>query len=82
MVRALPDKKAHSDRKKGTEPKENKSKVKRNTADNDSPSARKKYFKELPGGILPKNGNPKPDDVNKNDEVKVLLEHEKKVTAE
>ncbi len=79
MVRAIPGKKAHSDRKKGTEPKDNKNKVKQNTVNNDSPSARKKYFKELPGGILSKNGNPKPDDVSKNDEVKLLLEHEKRL---
>jgi hypothetical protein len=79
MVRALPDKKAHSDRKKGTEPKENKNKVKQKTVDNDPPQARKKYFKELPGGILPKSGNPKPDNVNEKDEAKVLLALEKRL---
>ncbi len=79
MVRALPDKKAHSDRKKGTEPRDSKNKVKQNTVANDSPSVRKKYFKELPGGILPKNGNPKSDNVNENDDAKVLLELEKRL---
>jgi hypothetical protein len=77
MVRAQPEKKAQSDRKKGTEPRNSKSKVNMNTENTDSPSARKKYFKELPDGILPKTGNPKPDDVN--DEVKVLREHEKQL---
>jgi hypothetical protein len=47
--------------------------------DDDSPSVRKKYFKELPGGILPKNGNPKPDNVNDNDEAMVLLALEKRL---
>jgi hypothetical protein len=79
MVRALPVKTAHSDKKKGTEPRDSKNKVKQNPVDTDSPSARKKYFKELPGGVLPKNGNPKPDEVNNNDEAKVLLEHEKRL---
>jgi hypothetical protein len=79
MVRALPDKKAHSDRKKGTEPRDSKNKVTQNTVDNDSPSVRKKYFKELPGGILPKNGNPDSDNVNENDDAKVLLELEKRL---
>jgi hypothetical protein len=79
MVRAIPDKKAHSDRKKGTEPKDNKNKVKHKTVDNDSPSARKKYFKELPGGVLPKHRNPKSDNVNENDGAKVLLELEKRI---
>jgi hypothetical protein len=74
MVRAQPEKKVQSDGKKGTEPR---SKEKKNTGNTDSPSARKKYFKELPGGILPKNGNPKPDDVN--DEAKLLLEYEKQL---
>jgi hypothetical protein len=79
MVRALPEKKAHSDKEKGTEPRNSKNKVKKNPGNTDSPSARKKYFKELPGGILPKNGNPMPDDANKNDEVRVLLDHEKRL---
>jgi hypothetical protein len=79
MVRAQPEKKAQSDRKKGTEPRNSKNKVKKNTGNTDSPSARKKYFKELPGGCLPKTGNPKPDDVDKDDEAKVLLEHEKQL---
>ncbi len=48
-------------------------------ADNDSPSARKKYFKELPGGVLTKDGNPRPDIANENDEAKVLLELEKRI---
>ncbi len=77
MVRAQPEKKAQSDRKKGTEPRNIETKVKKNAGNTDSPSTRKKYFKELPNGILPKTGNPKPDDVN--DEVKVLLEHEKQL---
>ncbi len=45
--------------------------------EDDSTSVRKKYFKELPGGILPKNGNSKPDNENDNDEARVLLELEK-----
>jgi hypothetical protein len=79
MVRALPAKKAHPDRKIGTEPRDSKNKVKQNTVDNDSPSARKKYFKELPGGILPKNGNPKSDNVKENDDAEVLLALEKRL---
>ncbi len=79
MVRALPVKKAHPDRKKGTEPLDNKNKIKQNTVNNDSPSARKKYFKELPGEILPKEGNLKSDNVNENDDAKVLLEFEKRL---
>jgi hypothetical protein len=79
MVRALPAKKAHPDRKKGTEPRDNKKELKQKTVDNDSPQARKKYFKELPGGILPKNGNPESDNVNENDDAKALLEFEKRL---
>jgi hypothetical protein len=77
MVRAQPEKKAQSDRKKGTEPRNSKGKAKKIPGDTDSPSARKKYFKELPGGSLSKTENPKPDGVNKDDEAKALLEHEK-----
>jgi hypothetical protein len=76
MVRALPDKKAHADRKKGTEPLDRKNKVKQKTED-DSTSVRKKYFNELPGGVLPKKGNPNSDKENHNDEATVLLELEK-----
>jgi hypothetical protein len=74
MVRAQPEKKVQSDRKKGTEPR---SKEKKNTGNTDSPSVRKKYFKELPGGILPKAENPKPDDVN--EEAKLLLQYERQL---
>ncbi len=79
MVRALPDKKAHADRKKGTEPLDRKNKVKQKTVEDDSTSVRKKYFKELPGMILPKKGNPNSEKENDNDEVTVLLEFEKKL---
>ncbi len=79
MVRALPDKKAHADREKGTEPRDRKNKVKRKTVENDSTSVRKKYFKELPGGILPNKENPNSDRENDNDEAMVLLELEKRL---
>ncbi len=78
MVRALPDKKAHADRKKGTEPQDRKNKVKQKTVEDDSTSVRKKYFKELPGGVLPKKVNPNSDKEN-NDEAMVLLELEKQL---
>jgi hypothetical protein len=77
MVRALPDKKAHADKKKGTEPLDRKNKVKQKTVEDDSTSVRKKYFKELPGRVLPKKGNPNSEKENDNDEVTVLLEFEK-----
>jgi hypothetical protein len=77
MVRALPDKKAHADKKKGTEPLGRKNKEKQITVDNNSTSARKKYFKELPGGVLPKTGNPNSEKESDNDNVAVLLELEK-----
>ncbi len=77
MVRALPDKKAHADKKKGTEPPDRKNKEKQETVEDNSTSVRKKYFKELPGGVLPKTGNPNSEKESENDNVKVLLEFEK-----
>ncbi len=77
MVRALPDKKAHADKKKGTEPPDRKNKEKQKTVEDNSTSVRKKYFKELPGGVLPETGNPNSEKESENDNVKVLLELEK-----
>jgi hypothetical protein len=77
MVRALPDKKAHADKKRGAEPLDRKNKETQKTVEDDSPSVRKKYFRELPGGVLPKKGNPNSEKESNNDEVQVLLELEK-----
>jgi hypothetical protein len=77
MVRALPDKRAHADKKKGTEPPDRKNKEKQRTVEDNSTSARKKYFKELPGGVLPKKGDPVSEKESNNDEATVLLELEK-----
>ncbi len=79
MVRALPDKKAHADKKKGTEPLGRKVKEKQTTVEDNSTSSRKKYFKELPVGVLPKIGNPSLEKERENDDVVVLFELEKKI---
>jgi hypothetical protein len=79
MVRALPDKKAHTDKKKGTEPLGRKVKEKQITTDDNSTPSRKKYLKELPVGILPKIESPNPDKERETDNVTVLLEFEKKI---
>jgi hypothetical protein len=79
MVQALPDKKAHANKKKGTEPPDRKNKEKQKTVEDNSTSIRKKYFKELPGGVLPKTGNPNSEKESENDNVKVLLEFEKQL---
>jgi hypothetical protein len=78
MVRALPDKKAHADKKKGTEPLGRKVKEKQTTVEDNSTSSRKKYFTELPVGVLPKIGNPSLEK-EENDNVAVLFELEKKI---
>ncbi len=77
MVRALPKKKAHADKNKGTEPLDRKNKEKQKTVEDDSTSVRKKYFKELPGGVLPEKGNPNSEKDSNNDEATVVLELEK-----
>ncbi len=79
MVRALPDKKAHADKKKGTEPLGRKVNEKQTTVENNSTSSRKKYFKELPVGVLPKLGNPSLEKEREHDNVAVLFELEKKI---
>jgi hypothetical protein len=79
MVRALPGKKAHTDKKKGTEPLGRKVKDKQTTVEDNSTPSRKKYLKELPVGILPKTENPSLDKEWEDNNVKVLLEFEKKI---
>ncbi len=79
MVRALPDKKAHADKKKGTEPLGRKVKEKQTTVEDNSTPSRKKYFRELPVGVLPKIENPSLEKERENDNVAVLLELEKKI---
>jgi hypothetical protein len=79
MVRALPIKKAHTDKKKGTEPLGRKVKDKATTVDENSTPSRKKHLKELPVGILPKTENPNLDKEWEDNNVKVLLEFEKKL---
>jgi hypothetical protein len=79
MVRALPDKKAHADKKKGTEPLGRKVKEKQATMEDNSTPSRKKYFKELPVGVLPKIVNPSLEKERENDNVAVLLELEKQI---
>ncbi len=79
MVRALPNKKTHADKKKGTEPLSRKVKVKQTTGEENSIPCRKKHLKELPVGILPKTENPNLDKEWEDNNVKVLLEFEKKI---
>jgi hypothetical protein len=79
MVRALPDKKADTDKKKGTEPLGRKVKDKPITVGEKSIPSRKKLLKELPVGILPKTENPILDREWEDNNVKMLLEFEKKI---
>ncbi len=79
MVRALPDKKAHTDKKKGTEPLGRKVKDKPITVEENSTPSRKKFLKELPVGILPKTENPILDKEWEDNNVKALLEFERKI---
>jgi hypothetical protein len=79
MVRALPDKKAHSDKNKGTEPLGRKIKEKQTKVEDNPTQLRKKYLKELPVGVLPKTGNPNLEKEMENDNVAVLLELEKQI---
>jgi hypothetical protein len=79
MVRALPNKKTHAEKKKGTEPLGRKVKEKQITVEENSTPSRKKHLKELPAGILPKTENPNLDKEWEDNYVKVLLEFEKKI---
>ncbi len=61
MVRALPDQKAHTKKKKGVEPPGRKAKDKAVIVDVRPTPSKKKLLKELPVGTLPKTEPPTSD---------------------
>jgi hypothetical protein len=79
MVRVLPDQKAHTNKKKGTEPLGHQVKDKTITMEVKSTPTRKKLLKELPVGALPKIESPISDKEWEENNVKMLLEFEEKL---
>jgi hypothetical protein len=79
MVRALPDQKAHTNKKKGAEPPGRKVKDKAIIVDVKSTPSQKKLLKELPVGTLPKTEPPMTDMEWEENNVKMLLEFEEKL---
>jgi hypothetical protein len=57
MVRALPEKKAHSDKKKGTEPRNSKNKVKKNPGILIPHQPGKNILRNFRAGFYPKTEN-------------------------
>jgi hypothetical protein len=79
MVRALPDQKAHTKKKKGAEPPDRKAENKAVIVDAGSTSSKKKLLKELPVGALPKTEPPMSDAEWEEHNVKMLHDFEEKL---
>ncbi len=79
MVRALPDQKAHTKKKKGAEPLGRKVKDKAVIAEVKPTPSKKELLKELPVGTLPKTEPPMSDMEWEERNVKMLHEFEEKL---
>jgi hypothetical protein len=79
MVRALPDQKAHTKKKKGAEPPDRKAENKAVIVDAGSTASKKKLLKELPVGALPKTEPPMSDAEWEEHNVKKLHDFEEKL---
>jgi hypothetical protein len=79
MVRALPDQKAHTKKKKGAEPPDRKAENKAVIVDAGSTPSKKKLLKELPVGALPKTEPPMSDAEWEEHNVKMLQDFEEKL---
>jgi hypothetical protein len=79
MVRALPDKKAHTKKKRGAEPPDDKAVTKAIIVNAESTPSNKKLLKELPVGALPKTEPPMSDADWEEQNIKMIHDFEEKL---